>query len=110
MRLKAKLLNIESGGPLIVVLNNNVVKELDLGPSDRVRVMSEKRYAVAVADSSSTIGEHDIGVFDELKSLLRAREPLYSQAEIVMDTSKHGVEEIVEMIVKRFGQKEGAGF
>ena len=43
---------------------------------------------------------------DELKSLLRAREPLYSQAEIVMDTSKHGVEEIVEMIVKRFGQEE----
>ena len=40
---------------------------------------------------------------DELKSLLRAREPLYSQAELVMDTSKHSVGEIAGMIAARFG-------
>lgn len=40
---------------------------------------------------------------DELKALLRAREPLYAQAELVMDTSKLPLEEIVERIVKRFG-------
>ena len=41
---------------------------------------------------------------EELKALLRAREPLYSQTELVMDTSKHTLEEIVERIAHRFGQ------
>jgi RNase adaptor protein for sRNA GlmZ degradation len=40
---------------------------------------------------------------DELKALLRAREPLYAQAELVMDTSKLSLEEIVERIAQRFG-------
>lgn len=70
MRLKTKLLNIESGGPSIVVLNPAVAKELDLGPADRVRVMAEKHYAVAVANISSTIPEAEIGVFDETKKRL----------------------------------------
>src|SRR3990167_926376 len=41
---------------------------------------------------------------EELQALLRAREPLYSQTELVMDTSKHTLEEIVERIAHRFGQ------
>jgi XRE family aerobic/anaerobic benzoate catabolism transcriptional regulator len=40
---------------------------------------------------------------DELRALLRAREPLYSQAELVMDTAKHSIGEIVGMLAKRFG-------
>jgi XRE family aerobic/anaerobic benzoate catabolism transcriptional regulator len=39
---------------------------------------------------------------DELKALLRAREPLYSQAELVADTSKHSPEEVAEMIAQRW--------
>ncbi|MEM2873935.1 MAG: AMP phosphorylase [Candidatus Nanoarchaeia archaeon] len=70
MRLKAKLLNIESGGPLIVVLNPTTIKEMDLGPADRVRIMAEKHYAVAIADSSTHIEENEIGLFDEVKDLL----------------------------------------
>lgn len=70
MRLKTKILNIESGGPLVVVLNPNVIKELDLGPADRIRIMAERKYAVAIADSSSTIKENEIGVFEEIKKLV----------------------------------------
>jgi len=40
---------------------------------------------------------------DELKALLRTREPLYSQAGLTVDTSKHSPEEIVARIVERFG-------
>jgi anaerobic selenocysteine-containing dehydrogenase len=54
MRLKAKLLSIEAGGPLIVVLNPKIAKELDLAPADRVRILAEKKYIVAIADKSST--------------------------------------------------------
>jgi XRE family aerobic/anaerobic benzoate catabolism transcriptional regulator len=39
---------------------------------------------------------------DELKALLRAREPLYSQAELVADTSKHSPEEVAEMIAQKW--------
>ena len=42
---------------------------------------------------------------EELQGLLRARKPLYSQADMVMDTSKHTLEEIVERIAQRFGQR-----
>jgi len=42
---------------------------------------------------------------DELRALLRAREPLYSQAELVADTSKLSVEEVVAMIAQRIAQQ-----
>jgi len=40
---------------------------------------------------------------DELRALLRTREPLYAQAELVVDTSKHTAEESIELILKRLG-------
>lgn len=70
MRLKTKILGIEAGGPLVVVLNPKVVKDLDLIVSDRIRVMAEKKYLVAIVDSSSNIKEDEIGVFDEVKKIL----------------------------------------
>ena len=38
---------------------------------------------------------------DELKSLLRSREPLYAQSEIVIDTSLHSAQDSMELILKR---------
>ncbi|HWP84984.1 MAG TPA: shikimate kinase, partial [Terriglobia bacterium] len=35
---------------------------------------------------------------DEMKALLKTREPLYAQAEITVDTSKHSPEESVALI------------
>jgi XRE family aerobic/anaerobic benzoate catabolism transcriptional regulator len=37
---------------------------------------------------------------DELKAMLKSREPLYSQAELVVDTSRHSPEQSVALIVK----------
>ena len=37
---------------------------------------------------------------DELKGMLKSREPLYSQAEVVVDTSRHPPEESVALIAK----------
>jgi XRE family transcriptional regulator, aerobic/anaerobic benzoate catabolism transcriptional regulator len=37
---------------------------------------------------------------DELKAMLKSREPLYSQAELTVDTSKHSAEESVTLILK----------
>jgi len=41
---------------------------------------------------------------DELRGLLRSRNPLYAEAEMVIDTSKHTVEKSVETIVTQLGQ------
>jgi len=38
---------------------------------------------------------------DELRALLKAREPLYAQSEIVVDTSHHTIPESVALILKR---------
>ena len=72
MHLKTKLLGIEAGGPYIVVLSPKIAHDLDLGPSDRVRVMSEKKYVVAIADFSSTIKDDEIGLFEEVREILNA--------------------------------------
>jgi XRE family transcriptional regulator, aerobic/anaerobic benzoate catabolism transcriptional regulator len=39
---------------------------------------------------------------DELKGMLKSREPLYSQAELTVDTSRHSPEESVALILKAF--------
>jgi XRE family aerobic/anaerobic benzoate catabolism transcriptional regulator len=45
------------------------------------------------------------GAMDELKALLRSREPLYSQADLVIDTSRHTPEESVSLIVEALRKK-----
>ncbi len=42
---------------------------------------------------------------DELRALLKAREPLYAQAELSVDTSRLGLEGSVEEVVKRLGDR-----
>jgi XRE family aerobic/anaerobic benzoate catabolism transcriptional regulator len=41
------------------------------------------------------------GARDELKALLKTRQPLYAQSELVVDTSHHTIDESIELIVKR---------
>ena len=40
---------------------------------------------------------------DELTAMLRSREPLYAQAKLTIDTSKHSPEESVSLILKALG-------
>ncbi len=70
MRLQAKILGIEAGGPYVAVLNPKNLKALGVITSDRIRIMAEKKYAVAIVDSSSAIKEDEIGIFDEVRNLL----------------------------------------
>lgn len=49
------------------------------------------------------------GARDELRALLKIREPLYAQSEIAVDTSHHSVEESVALIIKRVKARESEG-
>ena len=49
---------------------------------------------------------------DDLRTLLKSREPLYGQAELIVDTSRHTVEGCVDLIVKRLqaeSRRDGKG-
>jgi len=46
---------------------------------------------------------------DELKGLLKAREPLYAQAKLVVDTSKYAAGETIELIIKGLGLESDLG-
>jgi XRE family aerobic/anaerobic benzoate catabolism transcriptional regulator len=41
------------------------------------------------------------GAMDEMRALLKAREPLYAQADMTIDTSHHTIDESVDLILKR---------
>jgi XRE family aerobic/anaerobic benzoate catabolism transcriptional regulator len=47
---------------------------------------------------------------DDLKAMLKSREPLYSQAEVVVDTSRHSPDESVSLVahaLERAVEQEG---
>jgi len=70
MELKAKIFDIEAGGPFIVLLNEKIAKELDLMSGDRARVMAERRYVVALVDIAKRLKNDQLGVFSEVKEAL----------------------------------------
>ena len=45
---------------------------------------------------------------DELRALLKAREPLYAQAEISVDTSRLGVDRTAQEVIRQLGGQHGA--
>ena len=73
MKLKAKLYDIESGDAKIILLNEKISKELDVSLGDRVRVMANDRYTIAVVDVAKKLKNGQIGIFDEVKDELRLR-------------------------------------
>ncbi len=45
---------------------------------------------------------------DELRALLRSREPLYAEAELVIDTSRHSVKDSVALIAKQLRNEKSS--
>ena len=73
MKLRAKDIDISSGGPLIVVLNHKDAQKLDLHVMDRLKVRKGSRLetvVVDIAESDKIIPKGKIGIFEEvIKSL-----------------------------------------
>ena len=73
MKLKVKDMNIATGGPLVVILNENDAINLDIHHMDRIKVKKEKKIetvVVNIATSATTIPEGSIGIYEEvIKSL-----------------------------------------
>jgi AMP phosphorylase len=76
MELKVKNINIESGGPLVAVLNEKDAMELGLHALDRVTIkkLNSKKHTIAVVDISDFgVKKGELGLFDEVMRDLKVR-------------------------------------
>ena len=69
-----------------------------------LKARAKDHWSRVVAQGDMRPMVNNPSAMDELRGLLRSRNPLYAEAEMVIDTSKHTVEQSVEIIVKQFGQ------
>ena len=76
MKFVVKDMDVATGGPLIVVMNENDALMLDLHLSDRIRLRKGKKSAIVVVDFAETgkaVPQGRIGLFEEVLSKLHAR-------------------------------------
>ncbi|MBU1203899.1 MAG: AMP phosphorylase [Nanoarchaeota archaeon] len=69
MKLKIKALDFSSGGPFVAVLNIKDSNNLDLHPSDRIKIKYGQKELVSVLDiteNNKTVKPGEIGLFDEI--------------------------------------------
>ncbi|MBI2124440.1 hypothetical protein HYT92_01480, partial [Candidatus Pacearchaeota archaeon] len=77
MKLRAKDLDISSGGPLIAVLNHKDALMLDLHVMDRIKIAKGKKLETVVVDiaqSDKVVPQGKIGVFEEVIKSLRLKD------------------------------------
>lgn len=70
MELKAKPLELEAGGPLVVVMNREDAAELGVISSDRIFVRSQNTFAICIINLSSEDPRGEIGVYREVAKRL----------------------------------------
>ncbi|MEM2864358.1 MAG: AMP phosphorylase [Candidatus Bathyarchaeia archaeon] len=74
MDLRVREMNVDSGGPLIAVLNVEDSEELGVRSQGRVAVSKGSLKATAIVNTTRRIIEKgEIGVYDELRDRLRVR-------------------------------------
>ena len=74
MEFRAKILDLEAFGKLIVVLGVEDAKRLGIMSSDRVRLTTDGSEIVAILNTASEFHEGALGVFKEVRSKLGLRE------------------------------------
>ena len=80
LRLRVKILGIESGGKSIVFLNNQDAGDLGVTASDRIQLFAKKRITAIV--NTSTIKKGCIGINEEIRQKLNLRSDSFVEVEI----------------------------
>ena len=85
MRLKAKILNLRTGGLYVVVLNHEDAKSLNIYPADRIEVSRtiKKKSVICVADISSgeNVKPGHLGIFDETAKALGLEDKVHIEVK-----------------------------
>jgi len=77
MKLSVKDVDIATGGPHIIILNENDARMMDLHPADRIKAIKGRRSTIAVVDyaeSEKTIPKGSAGLFEEVLDALNAKD------------------------------------
>ena len=77
MKLKVKDLDIATGGSLVVVVNEEDARRLDLYHEDRVVIKKGKKSTVAmidIAESRKAVAPGQIGMFEEVLKKLNIKQ------------------------------------
>jgi len=77
MKLKVKDMDISSGGSLIVVLNGEDAKKMDLHPRDRVKIIKKGKIETVllnIGESEKAVRRGKIGVYEEVLKSLKVKE------------------------------------
>ena len=82
MRLKADVLNIEAGGPLIVVMNRDDAAELGVISSDRVFLRYHGEHAICILNISTEDEPGILGIYREVKDTLGVEEGSLVEVEL----------------------------
>ncbi len=76
MKLKVKDINLSTGGPLVAVLNEKTLKDLNIIPTDRIKLKRLKKnveITCVVNISDKGIKKNEIGLFDEVLKKLNLK-------------------------------------
>jgi len=76
VKLKIKDVDLSTGGPLIVILNEEDAQELDLHALDRIVIKKRKKEVVAtinIAENGKNIRRGEIGLFEEVLKKIKGK-------------------------------------
>ena len=68
-----------------------------------LKARAQDHWNRVVAQGDIRPMKNNPGAMDELKAMLRGREPLYSQADLVIETWRHNPEKIVDVVMTGLG-------
>ena len=81
MKLKVKILGIDSGGKPFVFLNNSDADEINVTASERVTLQSKKTIS-AIVNTSSTIEKGSMGITEEIRKSLSLKHNISIDVEV----------------------------
>ncbi|MFN3528206.1 MAG: thymidine phosphorylase, partial [Candidatus Altarchaeaceae archaeon] len=74
MKLKSKILNIESGN-FVVLMNEEDAKEIGISLVDRVKISFDSNTVIAIPNfTNSTIKKGEIGIYEEVREILNIKD------------------------------------
>jgi XRE family aerobic/anaerobic benzoate catabolism transcriptional regulator len=112
---RAELQRLLGGAPCVIAVGGGIVTDAQSFQSLRARTRTvwlraapEDHWQRVIAQGDTRPMADNEQAFADLRRILAERDPLYRQAELVVDTSAQGVEQVVERIAAGLGAPQAA--
>jgi XRE family aerobic/anaerobic benzoate catabolism transcriptional regulator len=112
---RAELQRLLGGAPCVIAVGGGIVTDAQSFQSLRARTRTvwlkaapEDHWQRVIAQGDTRPMADNEQAFADLRRILAERDPLYRQAELVVDTSAQGVEQVVERIATGLGAPQAA--